>query len=46
MESRFAAQSGAGILGGVGAAMCVLILPILTRAAEVEPDPEYKNSVG
>jgi hypothetical protein len=28
-----------GILGGIGAALCVLILPILTRAAEIEPDP-------
>jgi membrane protease YdiL (CAAX protease family) len=26
-----------GILGGIGAALCVLIFPILTRLAEVEP---------
>ncbi len=32
-----------GILGGVGAALCVLILPILTRAAEVEPQPNAKT---
>ena len=32
-----------GILGGVGAAACVLILPILTRAAEVQPDPGTKT---
>lgn len=28
-----------GIAGGMGAALCVLIMPVLARAAEVEPQP-------
>ncbi len=35
-----------GILGGIGAALCVLILPILTRAAEVEPSPDTRTQWG
>ena len=35
-----------GMLGGIGAALCVLVLPILTRAAEVEPEPNAKTQWG
>ena len=32
-----------GMLGGIGAALCVIVLPILTRSAELEPDPAARS---
>ncbi len=35
-----------GVLGGIGAALCVLVLPVLTRSAEIEPDAGSKTEWG